>query len=91
MSLRENAVSFILSAALGVGGAAITTWKQVGELKTELTHTQLDLEDARRTLRDHQEDIKKMYAIDGKLGILVDEVKQLRVDLRDRANRKSSN
>lgn len=85
MSLKENVISFALSAALGVGGAAVTTWKQVGELKTELVHTQQDLADARRTLQDHQDDIKKMYAIDGKLGILVDEVKQLRADLRERA------
>lgn len=83
MSIKENVISFALSAALGVGGAAVTTWKQVGELKAELTHTQADLEDARKTLADHQEDIKKMYAIDGKLGQVVEEIKQLRADLRE--------
>jgi DNA anti-recombination protein RmuC len=87
MSIRENVISFLLSAALGVGGAAVTTWKQVGELKAELVHVKDDLAEARKTLLDHQEDIKKMYAIDGKLGQVVEEIKQLRADLRDRRSR----
>jgi uncharacterized protein HemX len=83
MAIKERLIGMALSAALGMGASALTTWKQVGVLKAEIERQRTDIQDARQVLADHQEDIKKMYQIDGKLTQVVTELQNLRADLRE--------
>jgi hypothetical protein len=75
MEFREKVISYALSGVLAVGASALTAWRQQAVAATEI-------EQMKKQLADHQEDIKRIYLIDGKLEQVVIELRNLRDDIR---------
>jgi hypothetical protein len=75
MDIKEKMISYALSAVLAVGASALTAWKQQAVAATKIEQMQ-------QQLADHQEDIKRIYHIDGKLEQVIIELRNLREDIR---------
>lgn len=92
MDFKEKLVTAAIALAMSVGGAAFTTWKTVGSLEqdissiktVELQHLRDENQRMQKVLDAHQEDIKRAYEMGGKLDLVINELKELRADIRKR-------
>lgn len=82
MELKEVIIGTVISATVAVAGAGLTTWRATATLEQELHDTKREIEFLRQQGATTQTEIAKIYSIGGKLDMVVDELKQLRQDIR---------
>lgn len=76
LSARNLILATLLSVSVGISGAGLVTWRQTSILEQRVAA-------AEETIRTNNEEIKKVYQIDGSLKVLIDEVRNLRLDIRE--------
>jgi hypothetical protein len=88
MDLKEKLLTLALTASVSVSGAVLASWRTVSVQQTEVTHLKEENAQMRKILDSHEEDIKKFYAVDGKLSQVIEELRALRMDIRANNARK---
>jgi uncharacterized membrane protein (DUF106 family) len=80
--LKERLVAVIVTLSLGLCATAVRTYYKVQNLQTELASTQA-------TVARHEEDSKKLAELNGTMKAVLEELRQLREDIRaDRTHTK---
>jgi hypothetical protein len=81
-NIKEKAVAFLLSAAMGVGGAMLTSWRTVATLEASLQDAKAEINLLKSRDEDHRKEIQRMYELGGKLDGVIRELQALRDDIR---------
>jgi hypothetical protein len=86
--VREKLAASVVTIIFMLVTAVGTMWLQVRDLRAEsaVTQRQQAVQDTRTSLleRDHLEDTRKLSELNGKMDVLIEEIRQLREDIRVR-------